>query len=986
MSSIASSRPSSPMSCAQGRHGEVIIAQRGERPLRWDGSGVAVTAGVDAPASPASIEADDTPNYHIARIDVSRPGAVYGKPPKVRLVGGDLDPAAGRPCVAKSYLSQSAVSEILIEDGGKYYAKPPTALLGPTQEEIDAGASVPHGHGAVIKAELDRFDPLVSGGNSAETGVTGYDLISDGPPWAEEEGFIPEEKVPYGIYNWVDVDLVNGEQAVDGPTFYYGSCLARARATIRVTGITSGSGARVRIFGTGWEWLGCETSGVFTNSRYNLSTGIGQVVPLAYGEGYSRDDTITIRVVGIQKLLPGQPRQRPAPPEYDAVIRAYVGDDPNNPSSRGYQIRSLSITDGGDGYLVAPRIQIVSNTGFGAYATCTVKDGAIDTVTLENPGGGYKVPPEVRILSGGAEAAAIARPHLRGLYQCYYRYIDATPEESGGPIPSNLSEVVEVDAGEHATSLTWTVAPPTGRAVACELWRSTGNQALTLYRVATIDGSEPFVDDLTDEELRDADREGYEAMPVVLPNGELNANRFTPPPPSEVVVRFQDRFWYGVGLAKPNAIYFSELDEPESVPDVNEIIPMSAGNGADVLTALIPFGTTLLLMQSRHCYGLTFSRQPLLDAQVIPQAYRGCVNQRSWGIHDGVLYVMDQSGVYAMDQSGGIKSLSDAIEDHFRSKIDWGSSKWNFIAIDPRTKTLRAFVCHTEDNASTYPSRCFCYSLDSNGWWVEVYPQLVTGASPATMSGGEYRCVYASESGPVLLDEGSTDIARGAITSVKVTSGGAGYKTPPSVSVSGGAGAKLQATLDGSGRVQAIWVLRSGRGYESGSIEIGPPNDPDHPSPVQASASFTASPLSEDTPVSPVCLYRGGTYEYPTDDTDTRLGGVSDRSISVTYAPLERTNEISIRAYYNGSKTPRQNVAERDRGTGFRHDSIDPAARLDIGGDSDLDGGVAKASFSGSSSGDMRGTDRHVSVEVIAPRRNNSPVVLYQLDVYGSGK
>ena len=136
------------------------------------------------------------------------------------------------------------------------------------------------------------------------------------------------------------------------------------------------------------------------------------------------------------------------------------------------------------------------------------------------------------------------------MYQCYYRYVEDTSEDLGGPIVSNLSEVCEVDTGDGTASITWTLKPPAGRAKNIELWRSTGDQAITLYKVKTIKYEPPeqqpdedpnplppvwylwhgnplpvdpnapveeeeevpppdvtFTDDLTDDELRDPDRD-----------------------------------------------------------------------------------------------------------------------------------------------------------------------------------------------------------------------------------------------------------------------------------------------------------------------------------------------------------------------------------------------------------------------------------------------------------------------------------------------
>lgn len=992
---LANFTPSKPFCCAQGRNGEVIAVNGVDAPVRWDGGETAVPAGMPAPVSPPEVTVSGDVAYHIARIDVDKPGAVYYAPPTVELSGGELDPVRGRPCSAKSYLSQAAVNEILVEDGGKYYRKVPNVRLGDSHGKgavIVADTGLPEGNGItqweVVANSIDqdqipanertRFPlltqfyalPITGNGTFTIPVVEALELFA---PRNNHFYYFRTNATPKAFRgsNFADTLLENGY--TDKITYTVSGFTGTSRAVIALRGSD--------LYGTGGFSIGN------TGLRHTYgASAVRDVQVKESGTGFNQETAVAVSIrsnFGIGT---------------DLVIEGYPVGHPLNTERDGRPIRSVEIENVGDDdrpYIVTPQLQIISGTGFGAYATCEVTDGKISSATLENGGGGYKSNPEVRILSGGAEAAVVARPHLRGLYQCYYRYIDDTPEDRGGPIPSNLSDVLEVDAGEGSEGIRWTVPEPEpeGRATSVELWRTTGNQALTVYRVATIGQGESFadyLDDLTDEEVRDPDREGYEAMPILLPNGELNANRFVPPPSDKsVVVRFQDRYWYGVGGENPNAILFSEADEPESVPEINEIIPQQSGKGADKMTALIPFGSTLMLMQSRHAYSLVFSRQPLLDAQVSPAAYRGCVNQRSWDIHDGILYVMDRSGVYAITQSGQVASISDAIEDQFTQKVNWASSEWCFLIIEPKHKILRAFVSHQDDGDSLYPTRAFCYSLDSKGWWVEAYPQLITGATQAALGNGDYRCVYAASSGPIILDHGSTDIARGTVLSVTLTNPGKGYRTPPNILAVGGVGARFQATLGASGEITAIWILSGGTGYEDSDLVIDAPNDETHPSPIPAAAFIKASPLEENTATSPVCHYRSGFLPYPNDSDDKRLAAETDRSISLAYSPLRKSNELSLRTYYNGSKTPRPNVAERDRGSGFRQDMVDPAARLDVGKSLEpygQDTGVVRAIYSGKASDDMRGSDRHVAVEIIGPRRRQDPIVLYEIDVYGASK
>lgn len=1007
--------PEAPISCAQGRHGELIVVQgNGVRPAKWRGFGAAINAGLAAPEAPATITVDTTDNYYVARVDVQRPGACYYSAPAVSFSSEPaVSPVLGRTANASAYLSQSSLSEIRVNNGGKYYPTPPSVELEDS-----------HGKGAILTAILDM--PTVSDpSDDPFTGISQWAVI-------EHPDTTDAETVPRFA--------ATGLKAVDLPITGNGTFTATSTSFVRtrsapntvscpnlppgyvstlsytVTGYTAGSGAVLRLQWDGGEWI-ATCAGFVNYALYRGATALRSAVRLKYGAGYS--DAAAVRVT--INSVDGEQAQ--------IVLEGYTAGNASNTTSRRFSVKEIRIDERGSGYLVAPQLKITSDSGFGAYATCTVKDGKIDTVTLESGGGGYKTAPTVEILSGGAEAFAVARPHLRGTYQCYYRYIDDTPEERGGPLPSNLSPVTEVDAGEAATSLTWgladadivellraesgdtidfdvfnadftsvtttTLIPDTGDASGwaashIELWRTTSNQATTLYRVATIAITEStFFDDLTDEELRDPDRAGYAAMPIVLPNGELNANRFTPPPSDKaVVVRFQDRYWYGVdtGGEQPNTILFSEVDEPESVPDINEIVLQQNARDADSLTAMIPFGPTLLLMQSRHAYSLTFAKQPVIDAQVSPVAYRGALNQRAWDIYAGLCYVLDQYGVYAISPTGEVQNLSDPIDDLFRHSIDFGKKKWSFLLIDPTTKTLRAFVSFKADESSGFPTRALCYSLDSKAWWIETYPQRVHGGTQVQMSNGDYRCVYGATGGAYLLNEGHVDAARGAVVSVAVTNKGSGYRKPPLVTASGGSGAQFQAVVNGEGEVVSIWILSTGYGYSSGSLFIGPPDDPTYAG-VRATATYTATPIEQDTPLFPTYRFKSGCVEYPTDSDDPAAATTQARNIRLLYKPQDSQCDVSLRTYYNNSPHPRRNLVSRQRGIGFSFDPVDSGARLDMAANEaryGADSGVASAMLAGRSLDDVASSDRHVAVELVGARKTAEPVVFYQLDVLGS--
>jgi hypothetical protein len=972
-----------PFSCAQGRHGELIIVQGHDvRPARWNGDpeSEAVDAGMDPPDEAPSVTPSETAYYYVARVDVTKPGACYYSPPELTFSEPETPADDFRAAKGLAYLNQSSVSEVRVLDGGKYYDKPPSVTLGDSYGKFEGE----NGLEALLAAPADN-DP----DNDPYTGISQWKVVS------QPDSDNPDASIFSAFNGRYTLDAVSGSKVGSDTSPAYWQILkpdSSLTQTLTYTVENSagvGTGARFRLTFGGSRWISTtQSSGVVTEMRFNGAREVLSVEVVEYGKDYSDDQPVILTIPTIGGASPT-----------DIVIEGYTAGNALNTASPRYQVKAVEIStkneaspedeDYGDGFLVSPLLKILSNTGFGAYATAKVADGKIDLLTVENGGGGYKTPPKVEVLSGGAEVFAVSRPHLRGVYQCYYRFIDDTPEDAGGPLPSNLSPVAEVDVGEGTGSLTWTLPSVEGRATSIELWRTTSNQATTLYRVHTGTGTE-FVDDLTDDELRDPDREGYEAMPIILPNGELNANRFgVPPSDKAVVVRFQDRHWYAVDTSgeQPNTILFSEIDEPDSVPDVNELVLQQNSLDADSIRAIVPFGASLFVLQSRHAYSLTFVKQPLIDGQVTPIAYRGIVSQRTWAIHSGVCYVLDESGLYAIEPSGAVKELASPIADVFRDRLSASDRTWWFVSVDPRTEIIRAFVSFSEDSPSAYPTRALCYSISTQSWWMERYPQGISASVTVRLESGDFAPIYAAEGGCYLLGEGTVDAARGAIVSVELTEGGRGYRTPPKVRVSGGTGGEVYATVNSSGAVSGLWIASTGYGYTSGDLEIDPPNDPEVASPTQAAGTFTATPPEEDTPLCIPYEYKTGSMEYPSDLEDAKASSGSPRNVRLMYKPQEGKCVVAMRMYYDNSQHPRGYVVARDRGAGFVSEPADAAARLDMGKNTALrgsDSGVASALFTGRLADDFVTPERNVAVAISGAATSGSPVVLYRLDTAGT--
>ena len=66
----------------------------------------------------------------------------------------------------------------------------------------------------------------------------------------------------------------------------------------------------------------------------------------------------------------------------------------------GYQITSLALIDGGQGYLSPPKVTIESNSGSGAVAKAYISNGRVNRIELLNQGSGYLSAPTVTLEGG----------------------------------------------------------------------------------------------------------------------------------------------------------------------------------------------------------------------------------------------------------------------------------------------------------------------------------------------------------------------------------------------------------------------------------------------------------------------------------------------------------------------------------------------------------------------------------------------------------
>jgi hypothetical protein len=436
-----------------------------------------------------------------------------------------------------------------------------------------------------------------------------------------------------------------------------------------------------------------------------------------------------------------------------------------------FAVNTVAISSGGTGYQTPPFITIQADArdpvGQGAFVESSINAaGAVSAVTVI-AGGQYALPPTALVLDSEAKAQATLSPVMQGKYLCTIRYIDNTdeldPTKERSARPSSISELKEVEVLDGADGVTWSFTHPyvDDRVVAMELWRTTRDQAVILFRVATIRKTDAnwattYFDALPDDELISAERADYGLMPITLPSGQINARRFEVPPGQFTVgAMFQDRAWYAgdsVG-GSPNSIYYSEIDEPESVPAANELVVQENTGTPDAIVALVPLGPSLLLVQSQHIYRLMYVSQPIIDASIMLSAYRGVLNNRCWAVMAGVAFLADSIGMYAFDGNQE-QSISVPVDNYWRDKlIDFSQADKFHVSAEYATKTVRFYYCRAGD---TQPTRALCYSTATQAWWEEQYPQAVTATVPAEL-GGQMRSVSGHADGVWRKPSGTRD-------------------------------------------------------------------------------------------------------------------------------------------------------------------------------------------------------------------------------------
>ena len=725
-----------PISFFKGRYGDVYGVDGMGRGLRWNSIDAAVEQiGLMKPASGPAVTAQSAvTNGYLTAIQMVNNGGGYSSPPVVTISGG----GASKQATGRALLANGRVTGVRLTNPGAGYASPPTvAFTG----GLGTGASFALG----VQGQIWSIE-VVSGG----TGYTGANeslSVECASVTASGSARTLTFTATMAATNWTHIDAGGG--------------------TVPITAWNSGSQATIQSFAlTGPMTLSKSTWPTVVFGNLQGLTG-HHAVPSVGEDG--RIDSIQIQAAGTGATATG----------ITASISGGSGTGASLLVRTSYSVSSVTVTSAGSGYYANPFVTVITHpTDFLASpatiaATANVT-GAITGATVLR-GGMYEIPPTAKILDTSAIATATVRQRIRGEYKCCTRYVDDTPFNEAGPRASSISYITTLDAIDTASSITWTLSHNglEPRVAAIELWRSTADQAVVVYRVATILATDAsfsgtYVDTLTDDELQDSSRKGFALMPITLPSGQLNARRFgVPPSDFSVAVMFQDRTWIACSSqpGKQNALHFSEVDEPESMPAENELMLQENTLVADAIVGLLPFGSQLLVAQQSHLYALTYIAQPVIDASMQLVSYRGVLSAACMGVLGGVAILVDSWGLYAFDGSQE-EALSVPIDNYWQDGIiDFSKKSLFHVQCERLTKVARFFYCRAADTA---PVRCLCYCVATKAWWEEEFATAIYAGSEVLVA-GKVVPIFGAATGAFLREGGLTD--SGVSVAYKVQTG-----------------------------------------------------------------------------------------------------------------------------------------------------------------------------------------------------------------------
>lgn len=755
MTQISSSafNATQPMCFARGPNGDLYGVNGLDRGLRWDGVTANVEQlGISAPAAPPSVSANtSSPTYTVRAVDLTEGGKGYTQEPAVTV----SNPPSGTPAKARATVANASVAEIIVTDFGNGYTSAPTVTIAaPTGSVMGSGATLTPVMGQFISGA--RITNAGSGYTSPPT-VTVSDAVGEPGAGAILEAYVLGGKVR-------GVVVINpGTTAYTNPSISFsgGGGSSAAATPLTRKGVSS---VTVTAGGSGYSGrfsVRFSTSGAFNTASpavafatANTSGAIASVEVTSPGVFLSNPSA----VIGTPVRLLAKPAAATAtlsPGIAGRFLCAYRYVDDTERRLSGPIPSSLSPIATLD---VDSPASAISWSGLSAGSEARVSKIELWRTTADQAIVFYRVavlPSTDTSFTDSLRDEDLSAPS---------RSLPCTGVASTDVLTCSGHGLAEGDEVSFS-SLTG------GAGLTVNTIYYARDVTGTTFKVSAARGGAAF-NFTTDLSAGVANCRSFGALPVVLSDGSANAYRFRPPPANKsTVVIYQDRAWYAVdspgreyngtanaNASEPNTLYFSEVDEPESVPEANQIILQDNVNGSDRITALMPFGGGMVVFQERNSYRLTYASEPLLDGSLSLIAQRGCLHQRAWDVHDGVAYVADYAGIYVSDGTQ-VTAISETIDDFWSSgRIKFSAATNMHLRVDPRTRIVRFFYEDSSETILNYPDRALCYHPLTKAWWVEIYGQPMSAACVAK-TGSQLAVVAGAFSGALLrLDSGGSDV------------------------------------------------------------------------------------------------------------------------------------------------------------------------------------------------------------------------------------
>jgi hypothetical protein len=367
-----------------------------------------------------------------------------------------------------------------------------------------------------------------------------------------------------------------------------------------------------------------------------------------------------------------------------------------------------------------------------------------------------------------------------------------------------------------------------------------------------------------------------------------------------------------------NQVFYSEPDEPESVPLINVITVQEQTEDEDEIVGLHTFGAYLYIIKERHIYSLSFARQPRIDAQARLLTHRGAFNKNCWAVFQSVAYVMDQSGTYMLQMDGAFEPLSTPYQNLFRDgTIDTAARKWFFVSVDYNRAIARFHVKYKGD-LGTRPRRAICYSIRTGASWTEDAPLELAGGAMAIVNSDPIHLVGASASRVLNVSKQESEMIaaeiRGTVTAATTTS-----ITDSAANFTDNVLGSTIAFTDGAAVHQVRTILER---VGTTQLKIDPASG-------TRKVTLAQDPFSVAPTVGSKYIIGGTKFTYRTGQSNlVPLDNFNKRGIEVEYVPTTKEYVIWLRQYNDEDIEAIANVLSYAFGHGVKAAAGDSFAKI----------------------------------------------------------